>query len=84
MSEMMARNTASQSSHPCEDKTCLPESKTTSCLLNLMTIALAIGIVLVWITWDPKIVICCMALSVLRLGALFYEYPELQIWRDEN
>ena len=51
--------------------------------LNLMTIALAIGIVLVWITWDPKIVICCMALSVLRLGALFYEYPELQIWRDE-
>ena len=53
-------------------------------LLNLMTIALAIGIVLVWITWDPKIVICCIALSVLRLGALFYEYPELQIWRDEN
>ena len=52
--------------------------------LNLMTIALAIGIVLVWITWDPKIVICCMALSVLRLGALFYEYPELQIWRDDN
>ena len=51
--------------------------------LNLMTIALAIGIVLVWITWDPKIVICCIALSVLRLGALFYEYPELQIWRDE-
>ena len=51
--------------------------------LNLMTIALAIGIVLVWITWDPKIVVCCMALSVLRLGALFYEYPELQIWRDE-
>ena len=52
--------------------------------LNLMTIALAIGIVLVWITWDPKIVICCMALCGLRLGALFYEYPELQIWRDEN
>ena len=51
--------------------------------LNLMTIALAIGIVLVWITWDPKIVICCMALSVLRLGALFYEYPELQIWKEE-
>ena len=51
--------------------------------LNLMTIALAIGIVLVWITWDPKIVVCCMALSVLRLGALFYESPELQIWRDE-
>ena len=51
--------------------------------LNLMTIALAIGIVLVWITWDPKIVVCCMALSVLRLGALFYEYPELQIWKEE-
>ena len=47
------------------------------CLLNLMTIALAFGIVLTWITWDPKVVICCMVLSVLRLGALLYEYPEL-------
>ena len=45
--------------------------------LNLMTIALAIGIVLTWITWDPQVVICCMVLSVIRLGALFYEYPEL-------
>ena len=51
--------------------------------LNLMTLALAIGIVLVWITWDPHVVICCMVLSVLRLGALFYEYPELQVWKDE-
>lgn len=54
------------------------------CLLNLMTIALAIGIVLVWITWDPQVVICCMVLSVLRLGALFYEYPELQVWKDDH
>ena len=45
--------------------------------LNLMTIALAIGIVLVWITWDPGVVICCMVLSVLRLGSLFWEYPEM-------
>ena len=50
--------------------------------LNMMTIVLAINIVLVWITWDPQIVICCMVLTVLRLGALFYEYPELQIWND--
>ena len=50
--------------------------------LNLMTIALAVGIVLTWITWDPKIVICTMLLTVLRLGALFYEYPELQLWKD--
>ena len=42
-----------------------------------MTIALAIGIVLVWITWDPGVVICCMVLSVLRLGSLFWEYPEM-------
>ena len=48
--------------------------------LNLMTLALAIGIVLVWITWDPQVVICCMSRSVLQLGALFYEYPKLQIW----
>lgn len=52
--------------------------------LNLMTIVLAISIVLVWITWDPQIVICCMVLTVLRLGALFYEYPELQLWNDRN
>ena len=45
--------------------------------LNLMTLALAIGIVLVWITWDPQIVIMTMLLSILRLGALFYEYPEM-------
>ena len=51
--------------------------------LNLMTLALAIGIILTWITWDPQVVICCMVLSVLRLGALFYEYPELQIWKNE-
>lgn len=50
--------------------------------LNLMTIALAVGIVLTWITWDPKTVICTMLLTVLRLGALFYEYPELQLWKD--
>ena len=50
--------------------------------LNLMTIALAVGIVLTWITWDPKIVICTMVLTVLRLMALFYEYPELQLWKD--
>ena len=42
-----------------------------------MTIALAIGIVLVWITWDPCVVICCVVLSVLRLGSLFWEYPEM-------
>ena len=51
--------------------------------LNLMTLALGIGIILTWITWDPQVVICCMVLSVLRLGALFYEYPELQIWKNE-
>ena len=51
--------------------------------LNLMTLALAIGIILTWITWDPQVVICCMVLSVLRLVALFYEYPELQVWKDE-
>ena len=51
--------------------------------LNLMTLALAIGIILTWITWDPQVVICCMVLSVLRLGALFYEYPDLQIWKNE-
>ena len=45
--------------------------------LNLITIALAIGIILTWITWDPQVVICCMVLSVIRLGSLFYEYPEL-------
>ena len=50
--------------------------------LNLMSLALAIGIVLTWITWDPQVVICCMVLSVLRLGALFYEYPELQVWKE--
>ena len=53
------------------------ESMSEKWQLNLMTIALAIGIVLTWITWDPQVVICCMVLSVLRLGALFYEYPEL-------
>ena len=46
-------------------------------LLNLMTIALGIGIVLVWITWDPGVIISCMVLSVLRLGFLFWEYPEM-------
>ena len=46
-------------------------------MLNMMTFALAVGIILTWITWDPKVVICCMVLSVLRLGALLYEYPEL-------
>ena len=46
-------------------------------ILNLMTITLGIGIVLVWITWDPGVVICCMVLSVLRLGSLFWEYPEM-------
>ena len=51
--------------------------------LNLMTLALAIGIILTWITWDPQVVICCIVLSVIRLGALFYEYPELQVWKDE-
>ena len=51
--------------------------------LNLMTLALAIVIILTWITWDPQVVICCMVLSVLRLGALFFEYPELQVWKDE-
>ena len=51
--------------------------------LNLMTLALAIGIILTWITWDPQVVICCMVLSVIRLGALFYEYLELQVWKDE-
>ena len=45
--------------------------------LNLMTIALAIGIILVWITRDPGIVIGCMVLAVLRLGTLFWEYPEM-------
>ena len=45
--------------------------------LNLMSIALALGIVLTWITWDPQVVIITMVLSVLRLGSLFYEYPEL-------
>ena len=48
-----------------------------SWLLNLMTIALGIGIVLVWITWNPGVVICCMVLSILRLGSLFWEYPEM-------
>ena len=52
--------------------------------LNLMTLALAIGIILTWITWNPQVVICCMVLSVLRLGALFYEYPELQVWNVES
>ena len=52
--------------------------------LNLMTLALAIGIILTWITWDPQVVICCMVLSVLRLGALFYEYPELQVWNVDS
>ena len=52
--------------------------------LNLMTLALAIGIILTWITWDPQVVICCMVLSVIRLGALFYEYPELQVWNVES
>ena len=51
--------------------------------LNLMTLALAIGIILVWITWDPQVVIGCMVLSILRLGAVFYEYPELQVWKAE-
>ncbi len=45
--------------------------------LNITTAALAIGIILVWITWDPGVVICCMVLSVLRLGSLFWEYPEM-------
>ncbi|MCR4604450.1 MAG: hypothetical protein K5639_00435 [Eubacterium sp.] len=42
-----------------------------------MTIVLVLGIVLVWITWDPGVVICTMVLSVLRLGALFIEYPDI-------
>ena len=46
-------------------------------LLNLMTIALAIGIILVWITWNPGIVIGCMVLSMIRLASLFWEYPEM-------
>ena len=45
--------------------------------LNIMTAALAIGIILVWITWDPGIVIGCMVLSVFRLASLFWEYPEM-------
>ena len=45
--------------------------------LNIMTAALAIGIILVWITWDPGIVIGCMVLSVIRLASLFWEYPEM-------
>ena len=45
--------------------------------LNIMTAALAIGIILVWITWDPVIVIGCMVLSVIRLAFLFWEYPEM-------
>ena len=45
--------------------------------LNLMTFALAVGIILTWITWDPKVVILTMVLSVIRLFSLFYEYPEL-------
>ena len=77
MSEKWQWNPSSQSGHPCPDRACSTESKTTSCLLNLMTLALAIGIVLVWITWDPQIVIMTMLLSILRLGALFYEYPEM-------
>ena len=45
--------------------------------LNVMTIAMFIGIVLVWITWDPGVVICTMVLTVLRLGSLFFEYPDM-------
>lgn len=45
--------------------------------LNIMTVALAIGIILVWIIWDPGIVIGCMVLSVIRLASLFWEYPEM-------
>ena len=45
--------------------------------LNMMSIAMAFGIVLTWITWDPQVVILTMVLCVLRLGTLFYEYPEL-------
>lgn len=45
--------------------------------LNIMTIAVAIGIVLVWVTWDPGIVICTMVLIVLRLASLFWEYPDM-------
>ena len=53
-------------------------------LLNIMTVALAIGIVLVWITWDPGAVICCMVLAVLRLGSLFWEYPEMLGWEADE
>lgn len=45
--------------------------------LNIMTASLTIGIILVWITWDPGIVIGCMVLSVIRLASLFWEYPEM-------
>ena len=52
--------------------------------LNIMTVALVIGIILVWITWDLGVVICCMMLSVLRLGSLFWEYPEMLDWETDE
>ena len=48
--------------------------------LNIITAALAIGIILVWITWDPGIVIGCMVLSVISLAYLFWEYPEMVVY----
>ncbi|MEE3468463.1 MAG: hypothetical protein VZQ83_08480 [Eubacterium sp.] len=50
--------------------------------LNVMSLALVVGIILTWITWEPQVVIITMVLSVLRLGSLFYEYPELTGHRD--
>ena len=45
--------------------------------LNVMTLVMAIGIVLTWLTWDPGIVICTMVMTVLRLASLFWEYPDM-------
>ena len=44
---------------------------------NVMTAMLAIGIILVWITWDTGVVIGCMVLSMIRLVLLFWEYPDI-------
>ena len=52
--------------------------------LNIMTAALVIGIILVWITWDPGIVIGCMGLSVIRLASLFWEYPEMLDYKENE